>query len=92
MDVTTLPVMARDIAKATQKDKTLAVTMHLVQDGQWPRTQLKTKFHFTTVGCYEPNCYGCILLLCTIVTIVIYLSAGTSVCLYPITYGPLLCN
>jgi len=32
MDVSTLPVAARDIAKATRKDKTLAVTMHLVQD------------------------------------------------------------
>jgi len=44
MDVTTLLVTARDITKATQKDKTLAVTMHLVQDGQCHgrETQMKT--------------------------------------------------
>lgn len=44
MDVTTLLVTARDITKATQKDKTLAVTMHLVQDGQCHgrEAQLKT--------------------------------------------------
>ena len=36
MDLSTLPVTARDIARATQKDKALAVTMRLVQHGHWP--------------------------------------------------------
>ena len=36
MVLSTLPVTAADVAKATRKDKTMAMIMHMVQSGQWP--------------------------------------------------------
>jgi len=61
MDVSTLPVAARDIAKATRKDKTLAVTMHLVQDGQWQRNPTEDLIPFhrrqKELSCHD----GCLM-------------------------------
>ena len=47
MVLSTLPVTAADVAKATRKDKTMAMIMHMVQSGQWPKklTEDQVPYH-----------------------------------------------